>query len=240
MSQPGQAVPCYNVADVTDQTLLRSLAGGDDPEALGELAVRYGGLVYSSALKQVRDPHLAEDITQAVFIVLMRKARSIHPDTVLASWLFTVTRHAVQNARRMQARRRHHEMQVAGMFREAQVEESDADDRIPQMLLLEAISRLSEIEQNAVLLRFFERRSHRELAAMLSLSEEASRKRLQRALGRMRQFLEGRGVSAGGLTMASTLARHASVSAPAALVRSIVSVAWLSKAGPTAAQAAVN
>ena len=128
------------MADVTDQTLLRTLAAGDDPEALGELAVRYGGLVYSSALKQVRDPHLAEDITQAVFIVLMRKARSIHPDTVLASWLFTVTRHAVQNARRMQARRRHHEMQVAGMFREAQVEESDADDRIPQTLLLEAIS----------------------------------------------------------------------------------------------------
>ena len=79
----------------SDQAILETFAATRDAGAFEELVRRYSRLVYSAAVRQVRDPHLAEDITQAVFIVLARQAGSIRRDVVLPAWLFTVTRHAV-------------------------------------------------------------------------------------------------------------------------------------------------
>ena len=147
---------------LTDQDVLHLLAGGDAPDALAELVGRYGGLVYSAALRQVRDKHLAEDVTQAVFIVLVRKARSIRPDAVLAAWFFTVTRHACQNALRVERRRRYHETKKAALMHEqylpADIEEG------PHPLLIEAIAKLQQSDRSAVVLRYFQNRSHREIA----------------------------------------------------------------------------
>ena len=99
----------------TDHQLIDQFVASGDPVAFEELTRRYSPLVYSLAVRQVRDSHLAEDITQAVFIVLARRAASIRPGVVLASWFYTVTRHAVANARRIEARRRHHEARKASM-----------------------------------------------------------------------------------------------------------------------------
>src|SRR5204863_6221527 len=72
-------------------------------------------LVYSSALRQLRDVHAAEDVTQAVFIVLARKAAGLKRDVILSSWLLQTTSYAVKNARRAELRRRHHEQEAAQM-----------------------------------------------------------------------------------------------------------------------------
>src|SRR3954471_5768467 len=97
------------MTELSDHQLLDRFRADHDRDALDALARRYIGLVYSAASRHVRDPHLAEDITQAVFIVLVRNARSIRADAVLPAWLFTVTRHAAMNAVRMRDRRRFHE-----------------------------------------------------------------------------------------------------------------------------------
>jgi DNA-directed RNA polymerase specialized sigma24 family protein len=61
-----------------DMALVREYAARDSEEAFATLVSRHVGLVHSAALRQVRDPHVAEEITQTVFILLARKAGSLN------------------------------------------------------------------------------------------------------------------------------------------------------------------
>ena len=77
-----------------DLTLLREYAARNSEAAFAALVFRHVNLVYSIALRQARDPHLAEEITQAVFIILARKADSISDQTILPGWLCRTARYA--------------------------------------------------------------------------------------------------------------------------------------------------
>src|SRR5271169_5182234 len=96
-----------------DHTLLADFAAGGKPEALAELARRYEPLVLAAAVRQVADPHLAQDITQTTMLTLMRKARRIRPDTPLGPWLLRVTYFLATDALREQSARRRHEQLAA-------------------------------------------------------------------------------------------------------------------------------
>ena len=76
-----------------DRQLLARYVAEDSEEAFAELTRRYMGLVYSAALRQVRNEQLAKDVTQVVFANLARKAASIPKGTVLAGWLHRDTRY---------------------------------------------------------------------------------------------------------------------------------------------------
>src|SRR3954452_11308005 len=106
-----------DVAD-DDWALLRAYAGGGAGDAFARLVSRHADLVYSAALRQVREPHLAEDVTQAVFILLAQKARKLvaAPASArprLGGWLYNAARYASRNALRVQRRRVHHEREAA-------------------------------------------------------------------------------------------------------------------------------
>jgi RNA polymerase sigma factor (sigma-70 family) len=218
---------------LSDHDLLRRYVRHDDHDAFAELVRRYISLVHAAARRQTRDAHLADDVTQAVMIVLARRAGTIGGDSVLGSWLLVVTRHCAQNAMKMQVRRRLHERRAAAeraeMKRADQSRLTGSDEQIGNALH-DAIAHLREADRAGVVLHYFQHRTHIEVAQTLGLTPAAARKRVERALEKMRQFLAGRGVvTTSAALIASIQAETSSAAAvPAGLASSTVNVALLS------------
>src|SRR5690348_702785 len=95
-----------------DSELLRQYARQHSEEAFATLVSRHIDLVYSAALRHVGNHHQAEEITQAVFVILARKAAALSPATVLAGWLFRTTRLTAANYLRGEIRRSHREQEA--------------------------------------------------------------------------------------------------------------------------------
>ena len=222
------------MTELTDAELLEAAARGSR-DALGRIARRYVGFVYNAALRQVHDErHLAEDVTQAVFVILSRKVHHMKSGTLLHGWLFTTARYAAANALKMRKRRIHHERVAAGMRSEA-VEHEPVEAVTP--LLDEALADLREPDRCAILLSYCGGKTYREVGAEIGMSEEGARKRVERAVNRMRQFFARRGVAVTGAAVVATLKHSASaVTPPPGLVESILTC----MAAPTVSSASVG
>src|SRR5260221_13179592 len=109
-----------------DWQLLVEYARRNSDEAFRALADRYSGLVYQAALRQLGNPHAAQEVTQAVFIALAQRAGSITSGTVLSGWLFRATRYAVSNLARGEARRQRREQEAVMMETTMRSEETDS------------------------------------------------------------------------------------------------------------------
>lgn len=218
---------------MNDWQLLQDYSAHGSEAAFRVLTDRHLNLVYSAALRQVNDPQLAEEICQSVFILLARKAGSLKQGIVLAGWLFRTTRFVAAHARRAEQRRQRREQEAFEMQRL-----TAPDQAWPRLApaLDEALAQLGETDRNALLLRFFEDKSHKETGAALGLNEEAARKRVDRALEKLRGFFAGRGVNVSAAVLASALASHAVKAAPASLASSVATTAFV---GASAAPAAL-
>jgi RNA polymerase sigma factor (sigma-70 family) len=158
-----------------DWQLLDDYAVRNSEAAFRTLVDRYAGIVYRTALGQVRDPNAAEEVTQAVFIALAQKAGRIPRQTVLCGWLFRATRFAVLNLMRDEACRRRYEQEAASM--QTTSESPDADLVWEQVSphLNDALERLSRTDREVVMIRFFGNRSHKEVARALGISEDTAK-----------------------------------------------------------------
>ena len=169
-----------------ESELLRDYVVGGSQAAFAALVTRHVDLIYSAALRQVRSPQLAEEITQNAFIALARTAHRFKPGTPLVPWLYLVTRRAAIDTLRSEARRQTRE-QIA---MEMNTMNSSASDwsRIEPMLD-DAMDTLGDKDRSAILWRFFEDKSLREIGAALGTSEDAEKNRVSRALDHLRGFL---------------------------------------------------
>jgi RNA polymerase sigma factor (sigma-70 family) len=206
-----------------DMALVREYARGNSEEAFATLTSRHVNLVYSVALRQVRDPHLAEEITQAVFIILARKAGSLGPKTILSGWLCRTARYAAADALKMQRRRQQREQEayMQSILNEA---ESNAWMQIAP-LLDTAMAQLGEKDHNAVVLRFFEGRNFKDVSAALGMSEDAAKMRVNRALERLRKFFTKRGVTLSGTAIAGAVSANSVQAAPVGLAATVAAAA---------------
>ncbi len=197
-----------------DLDLLGQFAREKSQDAFTTLVNRHLGLVYSAALRQVRSPQLAEEVCQTVFANLAGKAASLSPDTVLTAWLYHVTRLAAIDLLRREARRQARE-QIA--FQMSDLNDTSADWTQIEPLLDEAMHSLDDTDRTAILLRYFENKSLREVGEALGASEDAAQKRVSRALERLREFCLKRKVSVGVSGLAALLSANAIQAAPAGL-----------------------
>jgi RNA polymerase sigma factor (sigma-70 family) len=207
-----------------DMTLLREYAARNSEAAFETLVSRRIGFVYSAALRQVRDPHLAGEITQAVFIILAQKAGRISEKAVLTGWLFKTTRFTALAQMRADAKRRRRELEVQ---MQSEFQSPAADEIWNQMspLLDEALATLGEKDRQAVLLRFFENKSLAEVGNVLGTGEDTARKRVARALEKLHRHFKKRGVSSTTAIIAGEISANSVQAAPVALAKSVTAVA---------------
>jgi RNA polymerase sigma factor (sigma-70 family) len=212
---------------MNDYELLRRFANESSEEAFRQLVERHGGMVYGVALRQLH-PHQAEEVTQAVFEALAKKAVNLSASTILAGWLFRAARFAAMKLQRDEQRRQRREqkaaleklqhdderrqrrLQGAAMMIHAQ-SENEADDIWDHVvpLLDGEIEALSDKDRSAVLLRFYENCSFKEVGEALGTSEDAAKMRVSRALEKLRQRLFKRGTALTIATLTGVLGSQA-------------------------------
>lgn len=203
-----------------DIDLLRQFASDRSEEAFSELVSRHIDLVYSAALRRVRDADLAKDVSQTVFLLLAKKARSLSQTTILASWLYRAAGYVAADVLKSENRRRHRE--TAAMEPLYDSSANAAPWREIEPFLDRAMEDLGEKDRALVLLRYFENKSLKEVGAAFDISEDAAQKRVTRAVEKLRENLVRRGATVSSGTLAAIIAAFACHAAPPALAGSVV------------------
>lgn len=205
------------VAMSEDAALLCRYAHKGDEAALAELVRRYLGLVYHAAQRQLEtESHLAEDVTQKVFVLLARKAPRLTQHATLAGWLHTTTRNVARETQRGERRRRIHE-QEAFIMQETTRDRPGAEAAWADLrpVIDEALGELDARDREVVLLRFFADLPHARIGERLALTENAARMRVERALDKLHERLARRGVTSTAAALGVVLANQAGAAAAA-------------------------
>jgi RNA polymerase sigma factor (sigma-70 family) len=191
-----------------DAKLLNQYSADASESAFAEIMSRHRRLVYSTCLRELSDPTLAEDATQIVFLILARKAKSLSHAVTLTGWLFKTAKLTAMDLRR----RRERECAKAGQLsQEIRYVESTSPsewDRVDP-LLNECLGQLSEKDRLPVLMHYFDQMSIVEISTVLGQKESTVRQRVNRALEKLRQTLVARGVIIPGVTLAALLTENA-------------------------------
>jgi len=225
---------------MNDSELLQAWASRRDEAAFAELVRRHLDLVHASARRQVGASPLADDVAQAVFLVLARKAGSLGDKVVLSGWLFRTTRFVAARALRAEHRRSHHESLAAMQPAVTAAPAVPEHWQEVEPHLDAGMAALPAADRDAVLLRYFEGKPLRSVGEQLGVNEEAAKKRVSRAVEKLRAWLAGRGVvltAAGLVTLLGNLPVGA---APAELAGQIAAAATANTAGPAAATLAAG
>jgi RNA polymerase sigma factor (sigma-70 family) len=202
-----------------DLELLQRYVREHSEQAFAELVSRHLNLVYSVALRQAGNAHLAEEITQIVFVILARKAGGLGGGTILPAWLYRTTRLTAGHTLRAEARRVRREQEA---YMQSLSEESEPNVWAQVAPMLEdALDTLRERERQVVLLRFYGDQAFREVAAALSMSEDAAQKLNRRAVDKLRGFFLKRGIHVSVGMLLGAVAANSVQAAPAGLAKSV-------------------
>ncbi len=209
----------------TDKALLAAYVADGDEKAFAEIVERHGPMVYRVCYRILRDHHACEDAVQAVFAILVKKARSIRRRGSVSSWLHGTARNVALYQLRQTVRKRKREEMFA-MYHSI-TKDADQVDESTRKAILDALDRalagLSARQREAVVLRYLQGRSVQGAAAVAGCSEDALRRRASDGLDKLRKRLSRRGLAVGAGALAAILAGEAQATVPTALTSAIVS-----------------
>ncbi|MGO8763899.1 MAG: RNA polymerase sigma factor [Limisphaerales bacterium] len=212
------------MAEIPDADLLEQYARENSGRAFAAIVVRHIALVHSVALRHVINPQHAEDITQAVFIILARKAARLGRKTVLSGWLYHTARLTAANFQRAEIRRVHREQEA---YMQSTLQETAPDPLWPELMSMldDAMSRLGAHERDALVLRYFQNKSLAEVGAAMGLEERTAQKRVHRALEKLRTYFAKHGINSTTETIAGAISANSIQVAPVALAKSVTAMA---------------
>jgi RNA polymerase sigma factor (sigma-70 family) len=210
--------------DANDMDLVREFARNNSEAAFAELVRRHLNLVYSVARRCTGNDGDAHDVTQAVFIILARKAAGLREKTLLTGWLYETTRFAAARLLRTNARRHAREQEA---YMQSTLTEADTAAVWEQLSphLEAAMGRLNAADRALLVLRFYENKTGPEAAALLGIREDAAHKRVARAIEKLRKFFAQRGVTLTATAIAGAVSANSVQAAPVALVKTISAIA---------------
>ena len=200
--------------ELDDHELLGEFARNGSESAFATLVTRYVNLVHSAAFRFTGNSHHAEEITQAVFIILARKAGKLSSRVVLSGWLYQVARLTAANFVKGEIRRQRRQQEA---YMQSIAEETESLDwKAVAPLLDEAMGSLGKTDRDAVVLRYFENKSAAEVGAALRMNEETARRRVNRAVEKLRKFFTRCGVVSTGAIIAGAISANSVQVAPVA------------------------
>lgn len=215
-----------------DLDLLRTYRDENDEQAFTELVQRHVDLVYGLAYRSLCDRQLAEDASQRVFTIFARKGKR---QTIrhVSSWLYGATQREVKSMIRSESRRQSREREA--FERAMLVQATGNHESIEEMsgVVSSALKRLSEKDQQALFLRFYEGQEFREMGVTLGVEERAAQKRVYRAMERLRSDLTKRGITATAAVFSSQLFTAGAIPSPAGLALTLSENALAAAAGTT-------
>ncbi len=218
-----------------DNELLRRYADARSEEAFAQFVEGNMSFVYQAALRRTNgDMHLAEDVVQLVFSSVARNAASVARHAVPAGWLYVTTRNCAANLMRAERRRKAREREAMNAPKFTHESESPPDWGRLRPELDAVIDKLERVDREAVLLRCLQGRPFAEVGRILRTSEDGARKRVERALERLRDLLARRGITSTAAALAAALEGQAGLAAPAGLAAHVTGLA-LASAGPPVA-----
>jgi RNA polymerase sigma factor (sigma-70 family) len=223
-----------------DSELLRRFVDEKSESAFTELVQRHVGLVYSVALRRVGgDAHLAEDVAQKVFADLARKAIGLRDRPTLGGWLYASSHLA--SAAVVRSERRRKERESAAHFMQETLSSSDHDPDWARLrpVIDDVVVALKDDDREAIALRFFEKRSFAEIGLALRVTEEAARKRVDRALEKLRALLARRGITSTDVALGFALGAIGAATAPTALAGKVATGALMNVSAGTSTLATI-
>lgn len=222
----------------SDFELLQAFVRQGEQSAFAGVVRRHLDLVYGTALRKVQEPGAAQEVAQNVFATLARKAWQFAPDDSVPAWLYKAALLEGREWLRGELRRRRREQAAAELGTTMKTPDDQPALRALVPMLDEALLSLREKDRAALLMRFYETRSLRDVGAAFGIGEDAARKRVAGALDRLTAFFQQRGYKTATASAAAAALEQTAICAPPAVASAVVLA--VGQAAPPAALGLVS
>lgn len=178
----------------SDEHLIQLFRASRSHGAFEQLARRHSGWIWSIARRRLRDDHLADDVTQVVFMLLARHISSLRDGTRLAAWLTRTAHYTILHALRSRIRgsrltssRDAADVQLSALASSEPAIIAQKNDAL--VTLDAAIATLPSADRDLIARRFYQQQSFDQIASTVGISADAARKRLDRVISRLHNKL---------------------------------------------------